>query len=96
MKNENNMLYDHPMIFAQGLAKMLRADRIATAQIKEHISQEELIEILGIEPEVITETEIEYHKHDNVADAVDSFSDDEVLRFIKKRFTRSEILELVA
>ena len=57
-------------------------------------ARERLIEILGIEPEIVVE--YDYIKYPTLDEAVDHFSDDEVLRFVKKRFTKSEILELVA
>jgi hypothetical protein len=86
--------YDHPLHLARSIAKLLEADLIASGQVKEHISRERLIELLGIEPEVVVETE--YIKHDRIEDALRDFGDDELLRYVKQRFTRSEILGLVA
>jgi hypothetical protein len=90
----NDMLNEHPMCLARSIAKLLEADLIATGQVKEHVSQDRLIEILGIElePEVIIEPE--YIKHDDIGEAVAHFDDDELLAFFKKRFKRSEILEM--
>jgi hypothetical protein len=85
---------DYPPTLAKSIAKLLEADPIASGQVKEHISRERLLELLGIEPEIVTETE--YAKHETVSEALEDFSSDEVLRYVKRNFSKSELLELVA
>jgi hypothetical protein len=83
----------HPLNYALLVAKLLESDVIAAGQVKEHISRERLLELLDIEPEIKIETE--YVEHETVGAAISKFSDDEILQYMKRQFSKSEILELV-
>lgn len=67
---------DHPISLSQEIAKLLESDPIAASQVKEHLPQDRLIELLGIDP----------HEGSQMIDQ------DEALAYVVKTYTQSQIL----
>ena len=74
---------EHPFALAREMARLLESDLVATAQIKEHITEERLCEILRIEPPESDEV-----IHPCAPDEVDI---DELKSYLKN-FSRAQVL----
>lgn len=81
------MISEHPYTLAGELAKLLEKDRIATGQIKEFIPPARLREILDID-------ESEPRMTETIQEALlaCNASSDELLEYVAKNFTLTEIL----
>jgi hypothetical protein len=110
--SKHTMINEHPMNLARAMAKMLQADRIATAQVKEHIPQEELIDLLDITPPEFESVEemvrvcgfTESQLRDYLGEDEDpeekpdlwDYTDREVEQMVRGRLTRTQLLNLAA
>ena len=74
---------ENPITLAQEMARLLESDLVATAQIKEHITEERLCEILRIEP---PESEDEGHRFPPEEAEIDELKD------YLTHFTRAQVL----
>lgn len=82
------------MHLAKSIAKLIQSDPIATAQVKEHVSRDRILELFDIdteEPALEAEDTIE-----GIQYAIDGVSDENLVAYLKTRFKKSELLELVA
>ena len=77
---------ENPIVLAQEMARLLESDLVATAQIKEHITEERLCEILRIEPPESDEV-----THSCAPDEVDV---DEMKSYLKN-FSRAQVLAVL-
>ena len=72
-------LIDHPMHLAAEVAKLLESDPVAAGQVKEHIKEERLCELLGL-----------VYMPD--AEEAEEMTDFALLNEVKARFTRAQVL----
>lgn len=78
---------DNPFSLSQEIAKLLEADPVATAQVKEHIKPERLAELLDIVPETSPEKLRELD-----CDGCQMIDRDEALSYVLSRYTKTELL----
>ena len=78
----------NPYLIAPELARLLEQDPVATAQIREHIKPERLVEILGLKWSDITQGDM------SISDAMDGldFDDRDLLEYLVERLPHSKIL----
>lgn len=82
------------MHLAKSIAKLIQSDPIATAQVKEHVSRDRILELFDIdteEPPLAAEDTV-----DGIDAALREVCDENLFAYLKTRFKKSELLELVA
>ncbi len=72
------MIAEHPLDLAAAIASLLRGDAIAARQVREHIPDQELYEILELPEKEPPDFE--------------ALSDTQLFRELQDRFTKAEIL----
>ncbi len=79
----------HPLYQAQLIAQYLDNDPILARQVKEHISEERLLELFEIKPEVVIR-----EAEEALLDAVCDSTPSEILKVLLDRFSEEELADM--